>query len=144
MLLQYQREKSDRNWQRGDGVQPEVTSLTQTFLCAHFFCKLLLFLCIQKQPPELFYKKGVLKNFAKFTGKDLCQILFSKKKKLWHRCFPVNFAKFLRILFLQSTSWKLLLYISWSLIIWQWAAIKTHPRDYLSVWHSYITISTEL
>ena len=23
----------------------------------------------QKQPPEVFYKKGVLRNFAKFTGK---------------------------------------------------------------------------
>ena len=23
--------------------------------------------------PEVFYKKGVLKNFAKFTGKQLCQ-----------------------------------------------------------------------
>ena len=26
----------------------------------------------QKQPPEVFYRKGVLKNFAKFTGKHLC------------------------------------------------------------------------
>ena len=25
--------------------------------------------------PELFCKKGVLKNFAKFTGKHLCQSL---------------------------------------------------------------------
>ena len=98
----------------------------------------------QKQPPEVFYKKGVLKNFAKFTGKHLCQTLFFNKvagrrcsvtkgvlrnfakftgkhlcqtlflnkvtslssaslffnkvpltkKRLWHRCFPVNFTKF--------------------------------------------------
>ena len=26
------------------------------------------------------------------------------KKRLWHRCFPVNFVKFLRTLFLQNTS----------------------------------------
>ena len=26
--------------------------------------------------PEVFYKKGVLRNFAKFTGKHLCQSLF--------------------------------------------------------------------
>ena len=26
------------------------------------------------------------------------------KKRLWHRCFPVNFAKFLRTPFLQNTS----------------------------------------
>ena len=25
----------------------------------------------QKQPPEVFYKKGVLGNFVKFTGKHL-------------------------------------------------------------------------
>ena len=31
---------------------------------------------LQKQPPEVFYKKGVLKNFVKFTGKQQCQSLF--------------------------------------------------------------------
>ena len=30
----------------------------------------------QKQPPGVFYKKGVTKNFSKFTGKYLCQSLF--------------------------------------------------------------------
>ena len=44
-------------------------------------------------------KKGVLKNFAKFTGKNQCQSL-----RLWCRCFPVNFAKFLRTLFLRTLS----------------------------------------
>ena len=33
------------------------------------------------------------------------------KKRLCHRCFPVNFAKFLRTPFLQNTSGRLLLYI---------------------------------
>ena len=42
-------------------------------------------------------KINILKNFAKFTGKHLCE------RWLKHRCFPVNFAKFLRIPFLQST-----------------------------------------
>ena len=31
------------------------------------------------------------------------------KKRLWHRCFPVNFAKFLRTPLLKNTSWRLLL-----------------------------------
>ena len=31
------------------------------------------------------------------------------KKGLWHRCFPVNFAKFLRTPFLQNTLRRLLL-----------------------------------
>ena len=34
---------------------------------------------IQKQPPEVFHKKGILKNFAKFTGKPLYPSLFYKK-----------------------------------------------------------------
>ena len=44
-------------------------------------------------------KKGVLRNFAKLTGKHLCQSLSFNKvagARLWHRCFPVNFVKFLR------------------------------------------------
>ena len=65
-------------------------------------------------------KKFVFRNFPKFTGICLCQSLFFKKrdsrlrpatllkKSLWHRCFPVNFAKFLRITFLQNTYGRLL------------------------------------
>ena len=45
--------------------------------------------------PEEFCKKGALRNFAKFTGKHLGQ-------SLWYKCFPVNFAKFLRTLFLTE------------------------------------------
>ena len=33
----------------------------------------------QKQPLEVFYRKGVLKNFAKFTGKHLFRSLFFDK-----------------------------------------------------------------
>ena len=29
--------------------------------------------------PEVFYKKGVLRNFQKFTGKHKCQNLFFNK-----------------------------------------------------------------
>ena len=65
-------------------------------------------------------KKGALVNFTKFTGKHLCQGLFFNKlagmkaatllkKKLRHRCFPANFAKFLRTAYLQKTSGRLLL-----------------------------------
>ena len=52
-----------------------------------------------------FVKKGVLKNFTKFTGKELCQTLYFNnvaglfpatllKKRLWHSCFPVNVETF--------------------------------------------------
>ena len=33
------------------------------------------------------------------------------KKRLWHRCFPVNVAKFLKSPFLEDTSVRLLLYL---------------------------------
>ena len=68
-------------------------------------------------------RKGVLRNFAKFTGKRLCQRLFFnkvaglactfiKKESLAHRCFPVNFVKFLRTPFLQNTSGRMLLILA--------------------------------
>ena len=59
----------------------------------------------QKQSPDVFYKKGVLKNFAKFTGKlrpELLRPATLLKKRLWHRCFPENFSKFLRTAFLTE------------------------------------------
>ena len=37
------------------------------------------YLKVLKQPPEVFYKKGVLKKLAKFTGRHLCQSLFFNK-----------------------------------------------------------------
>ena len=57
--------------------------------------------------------RGVLRNFAKFTGKHLCQSLFSNKvvdlrpafllkKRSWHRCFPVSFTKFRRTPFYRT------------------------------------------
>ena len=49
---------------------------------------------IPKQRPELFW------------GLRPATLL---KKRLWHRCFPVYFSKFLRTLFLQSTSRLLLI-----------------------------------
>ena len=66
-------------------------------------------------------RKGVLGNIKKFTGKHLCQsLVFNKvavlraatllKKRHWHMCSPVNFVKFLRTLFSQNTSRRLLLY----------------------------------
>ena len=69
---------------------------------------------------EVFCRNGVVKNFAKFTGKHLCQSLFFNKvaglrpatllkKRLWHRCFPVNFAKLLRTPSFTKYLWWLLL-----------------------------------
>ena len=38
--------------------------------------------CYRSIRPEVFCKKAVLRNFAKFTGKHLCQGLFFSKEKL--------------------------------------------------------------
>ena len=53
---------------------------------------------VRSSRPEVFCKKGVLKNFTRFTGKYLCQSLFYNKvaslrpatllkKRLWQRLF---------------------------------------------------------
>ena len=86
-------------------------------------------------------KKGVLRNFAKFTGKHVCQSLFFNKvagadcnfikKILWHRCFPVYFAKFLRAPFSQNTVRRLLLCgNTWNMILLQ-SQISKHPLKIL-------------
>ena len=63
-------------------------------------------------------RESVLRNFAKFKGKHLCQSLFLVKlpatfldKETLAQVFPVNFAKFLRTCFLQNTSGRLLLIV---------------------------------
>ena len=86
---------------------------------------------LSNQPPKVFYKKGVLTNFAKFTGNHLCQNLYQGlrpatllKNRLRQRCFfPANFAKFLRGPSLQNTSWWLLLkqpFIKVSVMWYMW------------------------
>ena len=56
----------------------------------------LLLIIEKKQPPEVFCKKR-------------CRSVTLLKNRLWHRCFPVNFAKFLRTPFSQNNSGRLLL-----------------------------------
>ena len=62
---------------------------------------------------QIFNKKAVLKNFTIFTEKHLCWSLFLNKnaglqswnfikKRLQHRFFPVNIAKFLRAPVLEN------------------------------------------
>ena len=78
----------------------------------------------RRSRPEVFCKKSVLINFAKFTGKHLFQKLFFDKVECL-RPFPVNFAKFLRTsfiiehvlwLFSSSTS-NLQINLSWNWLI---------------------------
>ena len=80
---------------------------------------------LEKQPLEVFCKKGVLKNVAIFTGKYLCWSLFAGlqvcnfiKKRLQRWCFPVNTANFLRTPILKNICERLLLTL--------WKRIDTH------------------
>ena len=68
---------------------------------------------IQKQSSRGIQKKRCPSNFAKFTEKHLCQSIFINKvaglkKRPWHRCFHVNFVKFLRTPFIEHFWWLLL------------------------------------
>ena len=62
------------------------TNLRRTVQVYHFFLSSINFQCMftlvytvycQKQPPEVFCKKSVLKNFVNFIGKHLCWSHFS-------------------------------------------------------------------
>ena len=63
----------------------------------------------QKQPPEVFCKKVVLRNFAKFTGNQLCQNLFFNRpeacnfieKETLAQVFSCEFCEF----FQNTFSW---------------------------------------
>ena len=44
---------------------------------------------LQKQPPDVFYKKGVLWNFTKFTSKHLCQSFAEDEQR--NTCVVVSF-----------------------------------------------------
>ena len=62
---------------------------------------------------------GVLKKFTNlslFFNKNAGRPAALLKKRLWHKCFPVNFVKFFKTPFLQNTSGRLLLeiVICWS------------------------------
>ena len=71
---------------------------------------------------DVFCTKVFFKNFPISTGKHFCQsIFFNKvaelrhatllKKRLWHRCIRVIFAKFLNTSFLIEHLWWLLLHV---------------------------------
>ena len=89
-------------------------------LISMFLSFTITFPFIQKQRPELFCTKICSKKFGKIHRKtpvpeSLFLIKFAAstllKKRLQHRCFSVNLAKFLRTPFLRSSSGRLLLFI---------------------------------
>ena len=81
----------------------------------------------------MFSRIAVLTFFAKFTENHLCHSFFHKtgelrpatslKKRLWHRCFPVNSAKFLEHLFIEI-HW-------WLLFSWEFFSMKRVKINYV-------------
>ena len=60
-----------------------------------------VFLEISKNSQENIYAS--VSFFNKVAGLRPAILLILLKKRLWHRCFPVNFAKFLKTPFLKRT-----------------------------------------
>ena len=113
-----------------------ISSILWAYLCgmetvhnifiSMIFHKLRQYSClprIRSSRQEVFCKKGIFKNFAN-SQENTCVRVHSLrpatllKRRLWHSCFPANFAKFLRTPFLVEHLWLLLLSIkfvnSWS------------------------------
>ena len=94
----------------------DVTTLKFNFFTAFFKVLQSLNSKTRSSGPEVFCKKGVLKNFTKFHKTPVPESLFNRVaglksvnllKRLRHEWFPVNSAKYLRTPFLQNTSGRL-------------------------------------
>ena len=85
----------------GFGKYP-AKHLQWRYVCGGLF---LMAIIIRSSRPEVLFKKGVLKNFVKLTGKHLClgpaTLL---KKRLRHIYFSANLVKFLRTPFSWNTT----------------------------------------
>ena len=98
-----------------------------------------------------FGRKGVLGNLRKFAGKHLSQSHFFNKarpqpafllkKRLWHRCFSVKFAKFLKAPFLQNTSKRLFLQIHGTLHSTYLLNDKDYNTCFLIIWFDVLFVS---
>ena len=98
--------------------------------------------------PEVFCR-GVLREFAKFTRKHLCQSLFFNKvawlrpatlskRRLWHKClFSSEFCQISKNTVFIEHLWWLLLFVFWT----GWSEIvnpQSSDKDwYLTSWKKY-------
>ena len=73
-------------------------------------------LFMQRQPLEVFYKKGLSLKISQYSQENTCWNPFLIKLQTF-RAFPVNIAKFLRTCFLKNICERLLLFICMSVWI---------------------------
>ena len=118
-------------------------------LWVHFFQLQNRFFLSRSSRPEEFCKKGVFRKFRKKTPApespfnkvadlrpEACNFI---KMRLWHRCFPVYFAKFLKTPFLtEHFRWLLLsllvLLYSWGTKIRKFITFYFHSIRVARVW----------
>ena len=92
----------------------EITMFAVNRISKTFLVSLVLVTFVMTNLPEVFFKKRCSQKFHKIDRKTpVPETLFNKvaglrpatllKKSLWHRCFPVNFVKFLRNLFQRAS-----------------------------------------
>ena len=85
----------------------------------------------------MFCKKGVLRNFAKFTGKHLCQSLFLNivaglrpatllKKETLAQVFSCEFCEFSKNTFFTKHLWWLLLSRTFTFYLVAWRVLFAH------------------
>ena len=83
---------------------------TTTYMCE--ISSILLKFCARFWQISIFSARKEWQTCTFRSSRRRCSVELATilKKRLWHRCFPVNFAKFLRTPFLQNTSGWLLLF----------------------------------
>ena len=117
----------------------------QNIISWQYFLKKIIF--IQKEPLQVFCKKGALKDIANFTVEHMCCRLKAFnfiKKRLQHRCFPGKFAIFFRTPILENICEWLLLFIQnstfnrWLLSWWHPTKIWSN-RNVLLVWTASVS-----
>ena len=99
----------------------KVTDVFSRSMFIQSLTSFFIYVIIRSSRLEESCKKGVLRNFAKFMGKHLCQNFFFNEvagQRLWHGGFPVNFTKFLRTAFLtKHLRWLLLYHVISDLLV---------------------------
>ena len=103
-------------------------------------CPLKILIPIRNSRPEVFCKQGVFLEISQNSQENTCAIVSfliklqtsglksatSLKKRLWHRCFTVNFAKFLRTLFVtEHLRW---LFLTYFIVIRVSSTSSTYPK----------------
>ena len=121
--------------------QSETLISSLIILCS-LSAKLSPFTQVRSSLPEVFRKKGVLNVEISQNSQENTWARFQRpatllKKGLWHRCFPVNFAKFLRTPFLREHLYSRLL------SSWLFEALETKLEFQVMFFKKYV-ISREI